>query len=154
MTHCHVLPEPSARARARNERIERHDWPKRSACDASISSTPSADVFLILRSLAISDVNVLALAKQLHISRDQYGIMALQAVTHPSTDHARRRLTSVIGREPVHSTWYGRDEEITIILKWSAAPRSPRPAVLHAEMRSRLLMFKGRMQRIGSFRLK
>ncbi|GBP48417.1 hypothetical protein EVAR_32818_1 [Eumeta japonica] len=30
------------------------------------------------------------------------------AVTHPSTDHARRRLTSVIGREPVHSTWYGR----------------------------------------------
>ncbi|GBP48434.1 hypothetical protein EVAR_32836_1 [Eumeta japonica] len=28
-----------------------------------------------------------------------------QAVTHPSTDHARRRLTSVIGREPVHSTW-------------------------------------------------
>src|SRR5258705_13853541 len=30
-----------------------------------------------------------------------------QAVTHPGTDRARRCLTSVIGREPVHSTWYG-----------------------------------------------
>ncbi|GBP70578.1 hypothetical protein EVAR_54388_1 [Eumeta japonica] len=31
-----------------------------------------------------------------------------QAVTHPSTDRARRSLTSVIGREPVDSAWYGR----------------------------------------------
>ena len=31
-----------------------------------------------------------------------------QAVTHPSTNWARRCLTSVIGREPVLSTWYGR----------------------------------------------
>ena len=31
-----------------------------------------------------------------------------QAVTHPSTNQARRCLTSVIGREPVLSTWYGR----------------------------------------------
>ena len=31
-----------------------------------------------------------------------------QAVTHPSTNRARRYLTSVIGREPVLSTWYGR----------------------------------------------
>ena len=31
-----------------------------------------------------------------------------QAVTHPSTNRARRCLTSVIGREPVLSTWYGR----------------------------------------------
>ncbi|GBP70338.1 hypothetical protein EVAR_48265_1 [Eumeta japonica] len=31
-----------------------------------------------------------------------------QAVTHPSTDRARRCLTSVIGREPVYSAWYGR----------------------------------------------
>ncbi|GBP48529.1 General transcription factor II-I repeat domain-containing protein 2 [Eumeta japonica] len=30
------------------------------------------------------------------------------AVTHPSTDRARRCLTSVIGREPVYSAWYGR----------------------------------------------
>ena len=30
------------------------------------------------------------------------------AVTHPSTNRARRCLTSVIGREPVFSTWYGR----------------------------------------------
>ncbi|UYV78190.1 hypothetical protein LAZ67_16000418 [Cordylochernes scorpioides] len=31
-----------------------------------------------------------------------------QVVTLPSTDRARRCLTSVIGREPVFSTWYGR----------------------------------------------
>ena len=29
-------------------------------------------------------------------------------VTHDSTNQARRCLTSVIGREPVFSTWYGR----------------------------------------------
>lgn len=34
-----------------------------------------------------------------------------QAVTHPSTNRARRCLTSVIGREPVYSTWYGRWRE-------------------------------------------
>ena len=31
-----------------------------------------------------------------------------QAVTHPSTNRAQCCLTSVIGREPVFSTWYGR----------------------------------------------
>ena len=31
-----------------------------------------------------------------------------QAVTHPSTRLAQHCLTSVIGREPVHSVWYGR----------------------------------------------
>ncbi|GBP71602.1 hypothetical protein EVAR_10815_1 [Eumeta japonica] len=35
MIHCHVPPEPSVRARA--WKTERHDRPKRSACDASIS---------------------------------------------------------------------------------------------------------------------
>ena len=31
-----------------------------------------------------------------------------QAVPHPSTDRALRRLTSEVERDPVHSTWYGR----------------------------------------------
>ncbi len=31
-----------------------------------------------------------------------------RAVTHHSTNPARLRLTSVIGREPVHSQWYDR----------------------------------------------
>ena len=38
-----------------------------------------------------------------------YGTRYSQAVTHPSTNRARRCLTSVIGREPVFSTWYGRN---------------------------------------------
>jgi hypothetical protein len=37
-----------------------------------------------------------------------YSKRCSQAVTHPSTDRSRRCLTSVIGREPVHSTWCGR----------------------------------------------
>ena len=37
-----------------------------------------------------------------------YNTWCSQAVTHLSTNHARRCLTAVIGREPVFSTWYGR----------------------------------------------
>ena len=40
-----------------------------------------------------------------------YSTRYSQAVTHPSTDRARRCLTSVIGREPVFSTWYGRRQQ-------------------------------------------
>ena len=40
-----------------------------------------------------------------------YSTWYSQAVSHPSTNQARRCLTSVIGREPVYSTWYGRRHE-------------------------------------------
>ena len=40
-----------------------------------------------------------------------YSTWCSQAVTHLSTNHARRSLTSVIGREPVFSAWYGRRHE-------------------------------------------
>ena len=36
------------------------------------------------------------------------GTRCSQAVTHPSTNRAQCCLTSVIGRELVYSTWYGR----------------------------------------------
>ncbi|ESO94756.1 hypothetical protein LOTGIDRAFT_117771 [Lottia gigantea] len=39
-----------------------------------------------------------------------------QAVTHPSTNRARHCLTSVIGRELVLSTWYGRRHSMRIFL--------------------------------------
>ena len=45
-----------------------------------------------------------------------YGTWYSQAVTHPSTNQARRCLTSVIGREPVLSTWYGRKHLVTSTL--------------------------------------
>ena len=41
-------------------------------------------------------------------AKDAYNTRDSQAVTHPSTNRARRCLTSVIRREPVCSTWYGR----------------------------------------------
>ena len=37
-----------------------------------------------------------------------YSTRYSQAVSHPSTNRARHCLTSVIGREPVYSTWCGR----------------------------------------------
>ena len=44
-------------------------------------------------------------------AQNAYGTRCSQAVTHPSTDRARRCLTSVIRREPVFSTWYGRKRQ-------------------------------------------
>ena len=40
-----------------------------------------------------------------------------QAVSHPSTIQAQRCLTSVIWREPVHSTWYGRWQRVEAMMK-------------------------------------
>ena len=40
--------------------------------------------------------------------KEAYSTWYSQAVSHPSTDRALGCLTSVIGREPVYSTWYGR----------------------------------------------
>ena len=39
------------------------------------------------------------------------------AVTHPSTDQTQRCLTSLIGREAVHSTWYGRWHKTSLDFK-------------------------------------
>ena len=43
-----------------------------------------------------------------HLWQNVYNIVYSQAVTHPSTNTTRCCLTSVIGRELVLSTWYGR----------------------------------------------
>ena len=45
---------------------------------------------------------------EMRAKNEDYGTRYSQAVTHLSTDRARRCLTAVIGREPVFSTWYGR----------------------------------------------
>ena len=45
-------------------------------------------------------------------SKSVYSTMYSQAVTHPSTNMAQCCLTSVIRRELVFSTWYGRRQRI------------------------------------------
>ena len=48
-----------------------------------------------------------------------YSTKYSQAVTHPSTNLAQCCLTSVIGRELVCSTWYGRRHFVTTELSYS-----------------------------------
>ena len=49
-----------------------------------------------------------------------YGTRSSQAVPHPSTILARRCLTSVIGRERVYSSWYGRRHSVLPLRRcWS-----------------------------------
>ena len=48
------------------------------------------------------------------MSKNVYNTMYSQAVTHPSTNMAQCCLTSVIGRELVFSTWYGRRQIFTL----------------------------------------
>ena len=43
--------------------------------------------------------------------KNDNSIRCSQAVTHPSTNRTQCCLTSVIGRELVFSTWYGRCRE-------------------------------------------
>ena len=45
--------------------------------------------------------------------KNVYSTMYSQAVTHPSTNMAQCCLTSVIGRELVFSTWYGRRQRVS-----------------------------------------
>ena len=48
--------------------------------------------------------------------KDAYNTRCSQAVTHPSTNQARRSLSSEIERDREHSTWYGRRQKPCVIL--------------------------------------
>ena len=48
---------------------------------------------------------------------EAYDTAYSQAVTHPSTNAAQSCLTSVIGRELVFSTWYGRRHEQRLLVR-------------------------------------
>ena len=74
-----------------------------------------------------------------------YGTLYSQAVTHPSSNHARCCLTSVIGRELVFSTWYGRRHYLEFcshhILNLNFSPISPRVLCLFYTLRLILVVF-------------
>ena len=72
-----------------------------------------------------------------------YNTRYSQAVSHPSTNRARRCLTSVIGREPVYSAWYGRR-------RWN---RFIRPFILEYEL-DPLLMVEGSSIKVEYIKLK
>ena len=59
------------------------------------------------------------------------GRRSSQAVSHPSTDRALRRLTSEVRRDPVHSTRYGRQRTSVIANCVLMCDRLPEPALLH-----------------------
>ena len=52
------------------------------------------------------------------IEQKAYGTGSSQAVPHPSTIPARRCLTSVIRRERVCSSWYGRRQRIYVFISF------------------------------------
>ena len=57
-----------------------------------------------------------------------------RAVPHPSTNRALRRLTSEVGRDPVHSTRYGRQ-------RWSGEAIKSCKHTSAAQQRTRLALF-------------
>ena len=85
-----------------------HDWKTKSrlryACRKLLSECHS--LFHEIPSRNSRDITKQSLTPR--TKKIIYSTWCSQAVTHLSTNHARRCLTSVIGREPVFSTWYGR----------------------------------------------
>ena len=55
-------------------------------------------------------------------NRKAYGTRSSQAVPHPSTILARQCLTSVIGRERVYSSWYGRRHLLHDLIEYFNLP--------------------------------
>ena len=72
-------------------------------CKVSVVVAAAVAVFFVCKMQTSCGDHVTLQRKQ-----NANSIWCSQAVTHPSTNRARRCLTSVIGREPVYSTWYGR----------------------------------------------
>ena len=60
-------------------------------------------------------------------------LRASRAVPHPSTDRALCRLTSEVERDPVHSTWYGRQRKLSLRPRRGKLAHSNGMAVIQAQ---------------------
>ena len=58
-----------------------------------------------------------------------------RAVPHPSTNRALRRLTSEVRRDPVYSTRYGRQQQLSLSSRHEGAVRPYGEAIYLADMR-------------------
>jgi hypothetical protein len=63
--------------------------------------------------------------KRRHLIKADSTLRCSQAVPHPSTNRALRRLTSEVGRDPVHSTRYGRRRKLTAATMSYTCRRGP-----------------------------
>ena len=65
-----------------------------------------------------------------------YSTQYSKAVAQPSTSQARRGLTSVIGREPVLSAWYGRRPKYIASKAYLNTSQSPTTAKMTVSRRT------------------
>ena len=72
------------------------------------------------------------------IEQKAYGTGSSQAVPHPSTIPARRCLTSVIRRERVCSSWYGRRQRMYVFLSFYIPSACVKTAPTHAHVRTQI----------------
>ena len=93
--------------------FHKYTWPgsnwRPSACEADVIATrPQVPVKTDDRHKGVGRRKAPPKDMDLDDTRAGSTLRSSRAVPHPSTNRALRRLTSEVGRDPVHSTRYGR----------------------------------------------
>ena len=90
------------------EQSRREPWAYTKSYIVHVCTQIIKNVFVTATMLYSNFINHTKQQKERKKKKSAYSTRCSQAVTHLSTNRARRCLTSVIRREPVGSTWYGR----------------------------------------------